>query len=98
MKKSFFVFPRYTPGCPFETDQNTAEKKAQEESNAYQFYLRGAYGWTAKERALKLGLAGIVEVREIDTNQTTYFDLITNDHGNLIEKDGDITVRVPHTS
>jgi hypothetical protein len=63
MRGHFNVAPRYTPGSPAMVPEDLARRVAEEEKKFIQHALEGAWGEEQKQRAERLGLRGIVEMR-----------------------------------
>ena len=57
---SYNVRPRYTPGSPAAVDEATALRVAEQERDGHEQALSGAWGEDERERAVQLGLTGIV--------------------------------------
>lgn len=80
MKNSHFnVSPRYTPGSPAMVDEDTAVRVAAEERRAYERALSGRYGTEEQDRALKLGVSGVVESRAESRRSWIVLDMITGE-------------------
>lgn len=57
------VAPRYTPGSPAQVDAATASRVAAQEADTYRNLMAGAASSTSEhQKAVKLGLEGIVEM------------------------------------
>jgi hypothetical protein len=58
------VAPRYSAGSPAMVDEDTADAVALDEIDMHRAASQGLWGEAERLRALRLGLAGIVELRE----------------------------------
>jgi hypothetical protein len=76
---SYNVAPRYSAGSPASVDRATALRAAADELEAYQRTVDGAYGEEQRERALRLGISGIVEEREIYAHHYLATDCMTGE-------------------
>jgi hypothetical protein len=71
------VKPRYTPGSPAMVDERIARRVVQQERQAYEDALSGAWGEKERQTAEKLGLEGIVEEVREKSGALHVLDLIT---------------------
>jgi len=77
MKKYYDVKPRYTSGSPAMVEERIAQRVAQQEKQAYQAYLEGAYGPEGTETATKMGLDWIAWATVESSSNLSLTDLIT---------------------
>lgn len=75
----FSVYPRYSGGSPAGVDMETAIRVALREQDEYESILYGEEGLEAQNRAKRLGLAHIVEVRRELPKAWDVLDLITGE-------------------
>lgn len=73
------VAPRYTPGSPAIVTEDMALRIAKEEENMYNEARSGLYGGEMREKALKLGASGIVELRYETPKGWDVLDVITGE-------------------
>jgi len=82
MNLTWNVAPRYTAGSPAMVDTETARRVAIQEKEAIQGHLDGFFGDEAREKAQRLGLAGIVWSTLETHRMLRTTDLITGESKN----------------
>lgn len=76
---TYHVAPRYSGGSPAMVDYDTAARVAMEEMRAYAEALEGSRAERERERAERLGIAGIVESRLESAQGWNVGDLLTGE-------------------
>lgn len=75
----YSVHPRYTPGSGAMVSRAQAERVAAQERDAHARALTGVYGAAERERAERLGLAGIAELLAEEGGAWLVRDLCTGE-------------------